>query len=190
MNDDMQVTAPADERTDTTEPETLAPEAASPRRRTRTTKTSKESATTATAVAETADAPDAPVARRRGRPPGSKNRSRAEETAEMSAVSIDDAPVPAAPLQTELLPPAPAVAAAPVDGAAPSAHVVSDREMFGETGLMTTTEPPDMPEPPAALAPAREIPARPQQYRPPREERPRQDRPGFQRPPRDDRPPG
>jgi transcription termination factor Rho len=194
MNDDMQVTAPADERTDTTEPETLATEAASPRRRTRTTKTSQEPATTATAVTETADAP---VARRRGRPPGSKNRTRAEETAEtaeMSAVSIDDAPVPAAPLQTELLPPAPAVAAPPsdgADGAAPSTHVVSDREMFGEAGLMTTTEPPDMPEPPAALAPAREIPARPQQYnRPPREERPRQDRPGFQRPPRDDRPQG
>src|SRR4051812_30018024 len=125
MNDDMQVTAPADERTDTTEPETLAPEAASPRRRTRTTKTSQEPATTATAVAETADAPDAPVARRRGPPPGWRTRSRGEEAGERSAVSIDDAPVPAAPLQTELLPPAPAAAAAPVDGAdgaAPSAH--------------------------------------------------------------------
>ena len=40
-------------------------------------------------------------------------------------------------------------------------HVVSDREMFGSAGLMTTTEPPEMPEPPASLAPAREVPARP-----------------------------
>jgi transcription termination factor Rho len=195
MNDDMQITLPTDERAETAETE--APVPVAPRRRTRTT-----TATQAAASAETAGtaSAEAPAPRRRGRPPGSKNRPRAEaaetaaaadaSAADSAPVSIDDAPVPGAPLQAELMPAAPVAEA---ESAPPTAHVVSDREMFGDAGLMTTTEPPDMPELPAALAPAREIPQRPQHFnRPPREERqPRQDRQerqgGYQRPQRDDR---
>ena len=68
------------------------------------------------------------------------------------------------------------------------ARPISDREMFGASGLMTTretgSEPPEMPEPPAALAPSREMSARPQPYAPrPREER-RDDRQQVPPPPR------
>ncbi len=186
MNDDMPVTAPADERTEATEPATLAPAAATPRRRSRTATETPEATPAATVASATAEAP---APRRRGRPPGSKNRPRAEAEAAASAASIDDAPVPGAPLQAELMPAAPPADNGPDE---PPAHVVSDREMFGSAGLMTTTEPPDMPELPASLAPAREIPPRQQPYqRPPREERQprqdRQDRQGFQRQPREER---
>ena len=57
----------------------------------------------------------------------------------------------------------------------PTQRTVSDREMFGDAGLMTTAEQPEMPELPANLAPpAREISRSVQPYqRPPqREERP------------------
>src|SRR6478736_5943667 len=135
-----------------------------------------------TETAETAAplATETPAPRRRGRPPGSGKRQ--------ATASVDSAPVAAAPLQAQL--PEPPVASAPGADGAPTAppHVVSDREMFGDAGLMTTTEPPEMPEPPASLAPAREVPARPQPYgRPPREERPQRPQAGqpYSRPPRD-----
>ncbi|HEY7909095.1 MAG TPA: transcription termination factor Rho, partial [Thermomicrobiales bacterium] len=137
--------------------------------------------------------------RRRGRPPGSTAAARLA-----AAAAVDAAPEPAAPVQAALVQ-TPEAPATPVESAAPVAsdngtdsapaggpppHVVSDREMFGNAGLMTTTEPPEMPEPPAALAPAREVSARPQQpyTRPPREERPPRPQTGqpYSRPPRDD----
>ncbi len=98
---------------------------------------------------------------------------------------------------------APVTSHAPLRADAPIAHPVSDREMFGEAGLMTTVEQPEMPEMAAVLAPAREVtrpqpptqPAQPPYQRPSREERPpardtRESRPPaqpFVRPPRDDR---
>ena len=199
MNDDMHVTAPVDERTETAPPTTLAPDAAPHRRRTRTAKAPDATTTATTTVkpldAEAAATDAAPAPRRRGRPPGSKNRStlaaeaaKAAGTAEPApAVSIDDAPVPHAPLQAA--PVGREAASVPQESPAP---VVTDRAMFGAAGLMTTTEPPDMPDLPAALAPAREIaPRSPQPYsRPPREERQRPGNLGYQRPGRDDRQPG
>ncbi len=198
MNDDMQGTATIDERTETVE--TASPpatETPAPRRRTRTTKTPEATNETVAPVASApSDAPatttadGAPAPRRRGRPPGSTAAAR------LAATNAVATPEPAAPVQAEL-PAAPMESSNGTDGASPAAgsppHVVSDREMFGSAGLMTTTEPPEMPEPPASLAPAREVPARPQggqpYTRPPREERqprPQGGQQPYARPPRDD----
>ncbi len=183
MNDDMQGTTLLDERTETAEAATpIVPEKIDRRRRPRAPKIQE-----AAAPAQTTAAP--------------RRRTRAATPVAASA-SIDDTPEPTAPLQSPL-PDAATMASAdvsasasanaPTDGVATVPHVVSDREMFGDAGLMTTNEPPEMPEPPAALAPAREAPARPQQpqySRPPREEQQRQQRPQsgqpYARPPRDD----
>ena len=171
MNDDMHGTTLVDERTETAETATpLATEKIDRRRRTRPAKTE------ATAPPVKAEATAAPRRRTRAAAPAS--------------ASIDAAPEPAAPLQAQLPDAATTASADGTEGATATPHVVSDREMFGGAGLMTTTEPPEMPEPPAALAPAREAPARPQQYaRPPREEqrppRPQSGQP-YARPPRDD----
>jgi transcription termination factor Rho len=203
MNDDMQGTATVDERTETAETATTpATETPAPRRRTRTPKTQEATNETSVPVAvaapPAATAEAAPAPRRRGRPPGSTAAARLA-----AAAAADATPEPAAPVQAALVQ-APEAPAASTESAAPVAsdtsaenapampHVVSDREMFGNAGLMTTTEPPEMPEPPAALAPAREMPARPpvaQPYsRPPREERQPRPQGGqpYSRPPRDD----
>ncbi len=192
MNDDTQVqgTATVDERTETADAATSFTEAPTPRRRTRTTKT-QEAASATPLVTDAADA--APAPRRRTR---ATVAATAAAPAPTDSASIDDRPEQSAPLQAQL-PDAPAATSANgasgANGATTEApaHVVSDRAMFGNAGLMTTTEPPEMPEPPASLAPAREVSARqqPQPYsRPPREER--QPRPqngqSYSRPPRDD----
>lgn len=178
MNDDMQGTTTVEERTETAEAApTLASEAPTPRRRTRTTKT-QEATAAPVAVAEVPATAEKPAPRRRTRA-----ASTAAETPQIVSASIDDRPEPSAPLQAQL----PGTNGTSAESAAP--HVVSDREMFGSAGLMTTTEPPEMPEPPASLAPAREVPSpRPQPYsRPPREERPQRTQPQpYARPPRDD----
>jgi len=168
MNDEMQGTATVDERTETADTATLpATDAPNPRRRTRTTKTPEATNDTSAPVASAA--PDAaPAPRRRGRPASAATATAAAATPEPAALVASDPGTDSAP--------------------ATPPHVVSDREMFGSAGLMTTTEPPEMPEPPAALAPAREVPARsPQPYtRPPREERQRpQAAQPYSRPPRD-----
>ncbi len=226
MNDDMQVTAPADERTETTDTATLAPDVASPRRRTRTTRAPEDAPTmqaaTATVESLAADAATdaAPAPRKRGRPPGSKNRATlAAEVAAQSAqaapteqavpAAIADTPPSRAPMQAELMPTPPPAPTGRANSAeypessvpqASPAPIVSDRAMFGSAGLMTTTEPPDMPELPAALAPGREIvPRAPQPYsRPPRDDQRQRQSPGpvsnqgsqstqgYQRPARDD----
>jgi transcription termination factor Rho len=187
MNDDTQVqgTATVDERTETADTATPFAEAPAPRRRTRTTKT-QEAASATPSMTDGAAAEAAPAPRRR-------TRATATAPAPTTSASIDDRPAPSAPLQAQL-PDAPdATSASGANGATMEAppQVVSDRAMFGNAGLMTTTEPPEMPEPPASLAPAREAPARqqPQPYsRPPREER--QPRPqngqSYSRPSRDD----
>ncbi len=165
MNDDRQGTTLVDERTETAETVTpLATETPDRRRRPRAPK-----------IQEATAAPEPPAKAETAAP---RRRTRAAASVGTSA-SIDDTPEPNAPLQAQ----------AP-DAAATAPHVVSDREMFGSAGLMTTIEPPEMPEPPAALAPAREVHARPQPYpRPPREEqRPQRTQSGqpYARPPRDD----
>ncbi len=186
MNDDMQGTATMDERTETAEAATpLVPEKIDRRRRPRAPKIQEAAVTPASpATAETAAAP--------------RRRTRAATAPVATSASIDNTPEPDAPLQAPLPDATPITSASAngSDGATAAPHVVSDREMFGDAGLMTTIEPPEMPEPPAALAPAREVPARPpQQYsRPPREEQQRQpQRPQsgqpYARPPRDDQRP-
>ncbi|MCA1667417.1 MAG: Rho termination factor N-terminal domain-containing protein, partial [Thermomicrobia bacterium] len=178
MNDDMQGTTLVDERPETAETATPpVPEKIDRRRRPRAPKIQEAAAP----VKSPAQAETTAAAPRR--------RARAAAPVEPSA-SIDDTPEPDAPLQAHLPDAATTTSANGADGAA-APHVVSDREMFGSAGLMTTTEPPEMPEPPAALAPAREVhPRPPQQYvRPPREEqRPQRSQSGqpYARPPRDD----
>ncbi len=174
MNDDTQGTTLVDERTETAETATpLATEKVDRRRRARAPKIQEAAAPPAK--------PEATAAPRR--------RTRAAAPPPASA-SSDDTPEPVAPVQAQLPDAATTASADGAEGATAATHVVSDREMFGGAGLMTTTEPPEMPEPPAALAPAREVPARPQQYsRPPREEqRPQRPQSGqpYARPPRDD----
>ncbi|MGI8687163.1 MAG: Rho termination factor N-terminal domain-containing protein, partial [Thermomicrobiales bacterium] len=170
-----------DERPETAEAATpLVPEKIDRRRRPRAPKIQEAAATPAASVtAEKAAAP--------------RRRTRVAATPVGTSASIDDTPEPTAPLQAQL-PDAAADTRASEngsDGAVAAPQVISDRAMFGDAGLMTTTEPPEMPEPPAALAPARDVPARPpQQYtRPPREEqRPQRSQTGqpYARSPRDD----
>jgi len=183
MNDDMQGTTLVDERLETAEAATpLVPEKIDRRRRPRAPKIQEAAATPASSVTE-----------EKAAAPRRRTRAAAAPVPVETSASIDDTPEPTAPLQAQL----PDVAADTrasadgSDGAVTVPQVVSDRAMFGDAGLMTTTEPPEMPEPPAALAPAREVPARPpQQYtRPPREEqRPQRPQSGqpYARPPRDD----
>jgi len=143
-------------------------------------------------------------------------------TSPVAQAVITDSPSPALPASVVTDAEAPRNAAVPVVEAntaaeppTPVQRTVSDRQMFGDAGQMTTVEQPEMPELPANLAPpAREIPRSVQPYqRPPqREERPnrevrevresrdtrdmrdvrevRESRPTpqpFGRPPRDDR---
>jgi len=188
MNDDTQGTTLLDERTETAEDAApVVPEKIDRRRRPRAPKIQEAAAPASPAPAETTAAP--------------RRRTRAAAAAPVAtSASIDDTPEPTAPLQAQLPDAATmgstatgaSVGANGSDGATATPHVVSDREMFGDAGLMTTTEPPEMPEPPAALAPTREVPTRQQQpySRPPREEQQRTQRPQstqpYSRPPRDD----
>jgi len=180
MNDDMQGTTLLDERSETAEATpSLVAEKIDRRRRPRAPKIQEAAAPpSASVMAEKAVAP--------------RRRTRAAAPPVGTSASIDDTPEPTVPLQAYLPDAATVASADGSDGEAAAPQVVSDRAMFGDAGLITTTEPPEMPEPPAALAPTREVQARPpqQQYtRPPREEqRPQRSQTGqpYARPPRDD----